>query len=166
MAKLNNKMITLCSAAVGAIYLAGYSATEQTTDMAIPHQAQEIQKLDQGGKNVKQDLNNAKKQKQSDNIPEHKAVIYQPKMYKNGTFYGTGTTRIGTVEVAVTTKHDKITSVEITKCDTHYSQSKIDGLPEQALKRQSSRVDLVSGATLSSEDFQWAVEEALQQARI
>ncbi|WP_419880837.1 FMN-binding protein [Peribacillus sp. B-H-3] len=159
MAKLNNKMITLCSAAVGAIYLAGYSATEQTTDMAIPHQAQEIQNLDQGGRNVKQ-------QKQSKNMPEHKAVIYQPKIYKNGTFYGTGTTRIGSVEVAVTTKHDKITSVEITKCDTHYSQSKIDGLPEQALKRQSSRVDLVSGATLSSEDFQWAVEEALQQAKI
>lgn len=85
--------------------------------------------------------------------------------YKDGTFTGSGSNRIGTVEVAVTIKSGKITAVEITNCDTHYSQSRIDNLPQQALQRQSNQVDNVSGATRSTEDFREAVRQALAQAQ-
>ncbi|MGB8460433.1 MAG: FMN-binding protein, partial [Priestia megaterium] len=82
----------------------------------------------------------------------------------DGTYSGQGSNRIGTVYVSVTIKNDRIETVEITEADTHYSQSYIEGLPAQVVQRQSSDVDVVSGATLSTEDFQNAVDDALQQA--
>ncbi|RBN38092.1 FMN-binding protein, partial [Priestia megaterium] len=83
---------------------------------------------------------------------------------KDGTYSGQGSNRIGTVYVSVTIKNDRIDTVEITEADTHYSESYIEGLPSQVVQRQSSDVDVVSGATLSTEDFQNAVDDALQQA--
>ena len=85
--------------------------------------------------------------------------------FKDGTYTGQGSNRIGGVEVAVTIKKNKITSVQITRCTTRYPQSRIDHLPQQVLDRQTAKVDVVSGATLSTQDFQTAVEMALAQAR-
>ncbi|PWK16453.1 FMN-binding protein [Tumebacillus permanentifrigoris] len=85
--------------------------------------------------------------------------------YKDGTYTGSGTNRIGTVEVAVTIASGKITAVEITNCNTHYPQSRIDKLPAQILKNQSDQVNNVSGATMSTTDFRTAVRQALQQAQ-
>lgn len=64
----------------------------------------------------------------------------------------------------MTIKNDRIDTVEITEADTHYSESYIEDLPSQVVQRQSSDVNVVSGATLSTEDFQNAVDDALQQA--
>lgn len=86
--------------------------------------------------------------------------------YLDGTYHGSGTTRIGTVWVAVTIKSGKITNVQITQADTHYPTSYIDPvLPQEVIQRQSANVDLVSGATLSSDDFSTGVQKALQQAQ-
>lgn len=85
--------------------------------------------------------------------------------YKDGTYTGSGTNRIGTVEVAVTIKSGKIAAVEITNCDTHYPQSRIDNLPAQIVKNQSDQVNNVSGATMSTTDFRTAVRQALQAAQ-
>lgn len=85
--------------------------------------------------------------------------------FKDGTYTGQGSNRIGGVEVAVTIKKNKITSVQITRCTTRYPQSRIDHLPQQVLDRQTAKIDVVSGATLSTQDFQTAVEMALAQAR-
>jgi uncharacterized protein with FMN-binding domain len=85
--------------------------------------------------------------------------------YKDGTYTGSGSNRIGTVEVAVTIKGGKISSVEITNCNTHYPQSRIDNLPAQVVKNQSDQVNNVSGATMSTTDFRTAVRQALQQAQ-
>ncbi|MBL0385259.1 FMN-binding protein [Tumebacillus sp. ITR2] len=85
--------------------------------------------------------------------------------YKDGTYTGMGSNRIGSVEVAVTIQGGKIAAVEITNCDTHYPQSRIDGLPAQAVERQSSKVDTVSGATKSTDDFRNAMNQALAQAQ-
>lgn len=65
----------------------------------------------------------------------------------------------------MTIKSNKITSVKITDCQTHYPEQAITDLPQQVIQRQSAKVDLVSGATGSSEDFQQAISAALQSAQ-
>lgn len=85
--------------------------------------------------------------------------------FKNGTYTGSGMNRFGVVQVSVTIKSNKITSVQITNCDTHYPEQAIAGLPQEVVSRQSANVDSVSGATGSSEDFQQAVAQALQSAQ-
>jgi uncharacterized protein with FMN-binding domain len=152
MAKMSNKMIALCSAAVGAIYMTGFIITEPAQSQTTTHHQE---------RTVTQD-------KQVVKSPKNQKSITSPtsKIYKDGTFYGTGINNIGSVKVAVTIKHDKITSVEIVSCDTQYPESEISHLPQQVLARQSSKIDIVSGATLSSEDFQSAVADALQQAKM
>jgi uncharacterized protein with FMN-binding domain len=87
-------------------------------------------------------------------------------MYLDGTYTGSGSNRIGTVQVAVTIKNGKIVSADITGCYTHYPESYIDPvLPNEVVARQSADVDIVSGATLSSQDFADAVNQALSQAK-
>lgn len=148
MGKMGQKMIGLCSAAIGAVYLAGYYVSEPSNQIQSK-ESNTINKLAVVSPN-KMD------------IPKQQIS----KMYKNGTFKGEGYNRIGSVEVAVTIKNDRITNVEITRCTTSYSESFIQDLPKQVIVRQSPNVDVVSGATRSTEDFQNAVEEALQQAKI
>ncbi|WP_141430398.1 FMN-binding protein [Bacillus sp. 03113] len=138
MAQMNKKMITLCTAAIGAIYVTGIAAAD-TIAVQAPQSTKEFQ-LGQGA--------------------TKKAYTY-----KDGTYTGVGENRIGAVEVAVSIKSDVITSVEITNSTTSYSVSYIQHLPNEVLVRQSSDVDVVSGATLSTEDFQNAVDDALQQAK-
>ncbi len=144
MAKMNNKMIALCSLALGTIYSAGYviTETEGTSVAASNFMANTIQPGQMANAQTASSL------------------------YQDGTFQGQAENNIGSVQVAVTIKSDKITAVEITYCDTSYSQSNIDDLPAQVVARQSAQVDNVSGATRSTEDFQAAVEMALQQAKI
>jgi len=85
--------------------------------------------------------------------------------YKDGTFNGTGTSRFGNVELAVTVQGGKITGVELTKVATKYPASRIAALPGQVVARQSAQVDNVSGATASSTAFRTAVQAALAQAK-
>jgi uncharacterized protein with FMN-binding domain len=148
--KMGNKLVLLCSTAIGLIYSAGYIATEpsatQNSSEAPPYVMQQPNK---NMNNQTQDSSTTKKQGK----------------YQDGTYHGSGSNHIGSVEVAVTIKNSKISSAEITNCTTSYPQSDIDGLPQQVVQRQSANVDFVSGATKSSEDFQAAVEEALQQAQ-
>lgn len=84
--------------------------------------------------------------------------------YKDGVYNGSGTNRFGTVEVAVTVKSGKIAAVNITSSRTRYPQKYIDPLPAQVVAKQTYQVDVVSGATYSSEDFMNAVYQALLQA--
>lgn len=84
--------------------------------------------------------------------------------YKDGTFSGSGTNRFGTVEVDVTIKSGKISTVEITRSATRYPERYIDSLPAAVIASQSAKIDTVSGATRSSEDFINAVTDALGKA--
>jgi uncharacterized protein with FMN-binding domain len=97
--------------------------------------------------------------------PKSEGGVSATAAYKDGTYSGSGTNRFGTVEVAVTIKNNKIASVEITRCATRYPQRVIDKLPSQVLEKQSGEVDVVSGATRSTEDFQNAVRAALAKAK-
>ena len=83
---------------------------------------------------------------------------------KDGTYSGTGWSRHGSVSVSVTVQRGRIVSAPITGVTTRYSQSVIAGLPAKVVSAQSSRVDLVSGATDSSDAYVSAVNQALAQA--
>ncbi|MFC5529062.1 FMN-binding protein [Cohnella yongneupensis] len=72
--------------------------------------------------------------------------------------------RRGSIEVTITIENDKITDVEISRFAMHYSESDVVDLPDEVLHNQSAQVDNVSGATYSTNAFEDAVQNALDQA--
>ena len=85
--------------------------------------------------------------------------------WKDGTYYGWGTSRHGDIQAEVVIEGGRIASAIISECRTRYSCSVIDKLPPQVAQRQSPEVDYVSGATQSANAFYYAVVEALSQAK-
>ncbi|KRL80135.1 FMN-binding protein [Secundilactobacillus paracollinoides] len=85
---------------------------------------------------------------------------------KDGTYQGSGTGNRGEISVSVTVKNDKITNVSIV------DQNETDGISTAALKKapelimdyQSYSIDAVTGATVSFQAVQKAVQEALAKA--
>jgi uncharacterized protein with FMN-binding domain len=146
MAKMGNKLVAMCSAAVGLIYAGAYA---DTANQASPVSATIVTDHATG--------------------TTHNASVANTSssaLYKDGTYSGSGYDRRGTVYVAVTIAHGKISDVQIANYDMNYSESNINPvLPQEVVQRQSGNVDVVSGATSSSEDFQAAVQQALAQAQ-
>ncbi|KQX68233.1 FMN-binding protein [Paenibacillus sp. Root444D2] len=138
MAKMNKKWVALCSTAIGAIYAAGYFATETQATIQQPQQQVQVT------------------QTKSSQIN---------RIYKEGTYTGTGSNRRGSIQVAVTIKSDKITDVEISHFAMHYTIDDVAGLPQEVVQKQSAQVRNVSGATYSTQAFKDAVQDALSQAR-
>ncbi|NOU73685.1 FMN-binding protein [Paenibacillus sp. LMG 31458] len=138
MAKMNKKWVALCSTAIGAIYAAGYFATETQATIQQPQQQVQVT------------------QTKSSQIN---------RLYKEGTYMGTGSNRRGSIQVAVTIKSDKITDVEISHFAMHYTIDDVVGLPQEVVQKQSAQVRNVSGATYSTQAFKDAVQDALSQAR-
>jgi uncharacterized protein with FMN-binding domain len=85
--------------------------------------------------------------------------------WKDGTYYGWGTSRHGDIQAAVVIEGGRIASATIAQCWTRYSCSVIGRLPPQVAQRQSPDVDYVSGATQSANAFYYAVVEALGKAK-
>lgn len=85
--------------------------------------------------------------------------------WKDGTYYGWGTSRHGNIQAEVVIENGRIASAAIAQCRTRYSCSVIDRLPPQVAQRQSPEVDYVSGATQSTNAFYYGVVEALAQAQ-
>ncbi|WP_261808149.1 FMN-binding protein [Paenibacillus sp. N3.4] len=137
---MNKKWVALCSTAIGAIYASGYFSTE--TQATLQQQSQPVSQI----------------QIQAANSPSKS-------QYKNGTFYGEGSNRRGSIQVAVSIKNDKITDVEISHFAMHYSERDVALLPQEVLQKQSAQVQNVSGATYSTQSFKDAVLDALSQAR-
>jgi uncharacterized protein with FMN-binding domain len=84
--------------------------------------------------------------------------------YADGTYTGTGTSRFGNVTVSVTTSGGVISNVQITRVTTSYPVSRIASLPAQVVQKQTANVNVVSGATYSSQAFKQAIQQALSQA--
>ncbi len=84
--------------------------------------------------------------------------------YKDGNFLGWGTSRHGDIQAFVVIKRGRIVSTGNAQCRTRYSCTVIVHLPGQVIDRQSAAIDLVSGATESSDAFSDAVSEALMNA--
>ncbi|GAW98491.1 FAD-dependent oxidoreductase [Secundilactobacillus mixtipabuli] len=85
---------------------------------------------------------------------------------KNGTYQGSGTGNRGKITVSVTVKDDRITNVNID------NQNETDGISTAALQKapelitnyQSYNIDAVTGATVSFQAVQKAVQNALTKA--
>lgn len=88
--------------------------------------------------------------------------------YKDGTFIGTGKGFRGTVKVAVTIKNNKIKKIKILskKDDNAYFNRAKSGVISRIIKKQSTNVDTVSGATYSSNGIISAVRNALKKASV
>jgi uncharacterized protein with FMN-binding domain len=84
---------------------------------------------------------------------------------KDGTFLGWGRCRHGSIQASVAIEGGQIVKTEIAQCLTRYSCSWIANLPGQVVSRQNANVDLVSGATESTDAFYEAVSSALASAR-
>jgi uncharacterized protein with FMN-binding domain len=82
----------------------------------------------------------------------------------DGTYTGSGMSRHGGVNVKVVIQNGKIISAAITGTSTRYSPNVISSLPGQVVAAQSANVNLVSGATDSSDAYVQAVAQALSQA--
>ena len=88
--------------------------------------------------------------------------------YKDGTFIGTASGYHGTVKVSVTIKKNKIKSIKILENHddaAYFNRAKGILLPLM-VKKQSTNVDAVSGATFSSNGIIKAVRNALSKAAV
>ena len=85
--------------------------------------------------------------------------------WKDGTYYGWGSSRHGDIQAAVVIEGGHIARATISQCLTRYSCSVIEKLPPEVAERQSPEVDYVSGATQSTNAFYYAVVEALGKAK-
>lgn len=85
--------------------------------------------------------------------------------YKDGLFFGRGTSRHGDIESMIEIKDGRIISAVISQCLTQYTCRWIAALPGQVLARQSPDVDYVTGATESANAFYFSIVQALMQAK-
>ncbi|MFD1675335.1 FMN-binding protein [Alicyclobacillus fodiniaquatilis] len=176
--KFGNGLVALCTLAVGAVYGAGYlmtshQSTQSTQNLhtvdshRISNVPAKTSTIANHSTNEPDSTSNSKKSgltKQTSSNSSNSAT--STNQYLDGTYTGSGSNDIGSVEVAVVIKNGKIADVQITSCDTHYPESFIDPqLPQEVVATQSPNVNVVSGATKSTEDFETAVYEALSQAQ-
>ncbi len=88
--------------------------------------------------------------------------------YKDGTFTGTASGYHGTVKVSVTIKNNKIKTIKILENHddaAYFNRAKGILLPLM-IKKQSTNIDAVSGATFSSNGIIKAVRNALKKAAV
>jgi uncharacterized protein with FMN-binding domain len=85
--------------------------------------------------------------------------------WKDGTYYGWGTSRHGNIQAEVVIEGGRIAWATIAQCWTRYPCSVISHLPPQVAQRQSPEVDYVSRATESVNAFYYGVVEALGKAK-
>jgi uncharacterized protein with FMN-binding domain len=92
--------------------------------------------------------------------------------YKNGTYTGSQVDAYyGIVQVAAVVSGGKLTNVKILQYPTAHStsvyinQQALPYLIQEALSAQSANVNIISGATFTSEGFQQSLASALTQAK-
>ena len=145
MKKNSKKIALLATAAIGVMYSTGYILTATAANAQNPTSTTAVAS--------------------ASTVQTTQTAKVTAKLYKDGTYYGEGSNRIGAVGVNLTIANDKITDVQIVNCTTSYPEYLIANLPAQVLSTQSTQVDNVSGATESTRDFKEAVRQALLQAK-
>ena len=95
-------------------------------------------------------------------------TTYTNSKYKDGTYTGIGRGYRPGLTVSVTIKNDKIISVILVSSDETpgYYERAVTIVPNEIVTAQSTNVDVVSGATRTSEGIISAVDDALVQAKI
>ena len=87
---------------------------------------------------------------------------------KSGKFEGVGTGKHGEIKVAVTITDAKITNIEVVEQGENkgLSDSVYDELKEAIIAQNSADVDIVSGASATSEGYLEAVKDAIKKSGI
>ena len=92
--------------------------------------------------------------------------------YKNGTYTGSAADAYyGTIQVQATIQSGKITDVQFLQYpndrdeSVQINQAAMPQLKQEAIQAQSASVDIVSGATDSSQAFMQSLASALSQAK-
>ena len=92
--------------------------------------------------------------------------------YKDGTYTGSSVdVNWGYVQVQATIQSGRINSVQVVQYPNERRTSlrinsiAVPELQQEAIQSQSANVDIISGATLTSEGFQESLQTALDQAR-
>ena len=75
-----------------------------------------------------------------------------------------GYSRHGNIQATVIVKGGKIISANVTRCSTRYPCDLVNPLADQVVAQQIDQVDLISGATDSSDAYAQAVQTALAKA--
>ncbi|HYF90606.1 MAG TPA: FMN-binding protein [Symbiobacteriaceae bacterium] len=151
---MDNRMVALCSAAIGIVYASGYFVT-------MPGVSEPERQIAAAAPMV------TTQPPQTADVPTPGPGLPNGlQQYRDGIYTGLGYNGIGGLRVAVTIKDGLISDVQITECWTHYSQSYINQLPEQVIARQNDDVEVVTGATASTQAFRMAVSKALSEARM
>ena len=93
--------------------------------------------------------------------------------YKDGQYTGSAAdSRYGTVQVKATVSGGKLTDVTLLQMPSEQghtaevSNTAGPQLRQEALTAQSANVDIISGATQTSEGFQQSLSSALSQAKV
>ena len=85
--------------------------------------------------------------------------------YKAGTYEATGEGKHGDVPVSVEFSSDKIVSVNVGDNKEVKGGEAIDTIPSAIVEAQSTDVDTISGATVTSEAIISAVNDCIDQAK-
>ncbi|EKQ51895.1 MULTISPECIES: FMN-binding protein [unclassified Clostridium] len=86
--------------------------------------------------------------------------------YKNGTYTGVGQGKNPGLIVSVTINNDKISSIEFEADNEPKGKEAFGIITKEIIDAQSTNVDTVSGATMTSNGIIMAVNDALNQAKI
>ncbi len=86
--------------------------------------------------------------------------------WKDGVYPGKAEGVHGDIELSVTVEKGKISKVEVTKQNEAVGVSDVafQRVPQEIIEKQSTKVDAVSGASLSSKAIMAAAEDALSKA--
>ncbi len=85
--------------------------------------------------------------------------------YKDGTYIGIGQGKNPDLKVSVTVKDGKIANVEIVSNNETKGKEALNVVPKEIVDKQSTDVDVVSGATMTSKGIMAAVNDALNQSK-
>jgi uncharacterized protein with FMN-binding domain len=151
-----SNLVALGSAAVLAIYAAGYLRTAAAAERLASAEKKQ-------GKSTAEKTTSVLVPARSLH-PTRASFAAATYTYTDGVYYGWGHCRHGDLQSCVTIQGGRIVTAAISECRTRYPQKVIAKLPPQVVARQSPSVDWISGATESSEAFSDATLAALLQA--
>lgn len=104
-------------------------------------------------------------------MPPHHSSGNSPMAYKDGTYTGgVADAYYGNVQVQATVSGGKITTVKFLQYPNTHStsvyinQQAMPYLQQEAIQAQSANVQIISGATFTSQAFQQSLQNALAQA--
>lgn len=93
------------------------------------------------------------------------AVPVVAAVLKDGVYTGQSNGYKGPVRVQVTVKDGKISAVDVTHCRDSRARKVMKEIPRRIVSTNSVDVDVISGATITSQAIKSAVRKALEEAR-